>query len=100
MFIILFIVHNYFFVKIIFRTVKCKLDDYSGGLEKNYFHQGRFVYLRMQTQNEKNASAIKSCLPLYFNEKLYLIFIFYSTEKLVNIWCNYFLLPVSNPRSS
>ena len=85
MFIIIF-AHSFFVVKIIFSTVKCKLDDYSGGLEKNCFYQGRFVYLRMQTQNEKNASAIKSCLTLYFNEKLYLISIFYSTEKLVNIW--------------
>ena len=86
MFIIIFLQTIFFFVKIIFRTVKCKLDDYSAGLKKNCLYQGRFVYLRMQTQNEKNASAIKSCLPLYFNEKLYLISIFYSTEKLVNIW--------------
>ena len=68
--------------------------------KKNCLYQGRFVYLRMQTQNEKNASAIKSCLPLYFNEKLYLISIVYSTEKLVNIWWNFFLLPVPNPGSS
>ena len=32
-----FFVHNYFFVKIIFRTVKCKLDDYSAGLKKTVF---------------------------------------------------------------
>ena len=34
MFIIIFLQTIFFFVKIIFRTVKCKLDDYSAGLKK------------------------------------------------------------------